>query len=119
MKNFRILFTVLFFPIVALSFNCCAGNKEDQTGTQGADTENLNIGWASADITPDKPVIIRGQFYARISDGVQDPITVTALAIESGKGQSRFLNPWVGDLPIQVRFTREHGQLQFHQILLF
>lgn len=88
MKNFRILFTVLLFPIVALSFNCCAGNREDQTGTQGAGTENLNIGWASEDISPDKPVIIMGQFYARISEGVKDPITVTALAIESGKGES-------------------------------
>ncbi|MCK9410666.1 MAG: hypothetical protein M0Q53_00100 [Prolixibacteraceae bacterium] len=50
----------------------------------GADNRgNIDIGWASADITPDQPVDIRGQFTARISDGILDPVTVTALAIES------------------------------------
>lgn len=43
----------------------------------------LYIGWASADITPDEPVILTGQFYARISERVADPVTVTAMAIES------------------------------------
>lgn len=43
------------------------------------------IGWASRDITPDKPVLLWGQFYARVSEGVMDPITVTALAIESSR----------------------------------
>lgn len=43
----------------------------------------LNIGWASADITPDRPVIIAGQFHARVSEGVMDPLTATALALES------------------------------------
>ena len=42
----------------------------------------LRIGWASVDVTPDRPVILRGQFHARISKGVRDPITVTALALE-------------------------------------
>ena len=84
MKNFRILIPVLFFPIAAFLFNCCTGNKGDGTPPQGAGTDNFYIGWASADITPDKPVLIRGQFHARISEGVKDPITATALAIESG-----------------------------------
>lgn len=44
----------------------------------------LRIGWASADITPGEPVSIRGQFHARISEGVRDPIGATALALESG-----------------------------------
>ena len=42
----------------------------------------LRIGWASVDVTPGRPVILRGQFHARISKGVRDPITVTALALE-------------------------------------
>ncbi len=41
------------------------------------------IGWAEADITPDKKVLLAGQFYARVSEGIEDPITATALAIES------------------------------------
>lgn len=45
--------------------------------------EGLNIGWAIADITPDQPVLIAGQFHARVSEGVMDPITATVLVIES------------------------------------
>ncbi|MDP3070003.1 MAG: hypothetical protein Q8N18_06915 [Opitutaceae bacterium] len=43
----------------------------------------LTIGWAEQDITPRKPVLIAGQFSARVSEGVLDPLTATVLAIES------------------------------------
>jgi hypothetical protein len=43
----------------------------------------LAIGWASRDFTPDRPCVLRGQFYARVSEGANDPLTVTALAIRS------------------------------------
>ncbi|HOX08902.1 MAG TPA: hypothetical protein PK280_21080 [Planctomycetota bacterium] len=43
----------------------------------------LLIGWASRDVTPERPVVLHGQFHARISEGVLDPLTVTALALES------------------------------------
>ena len=43
----------------------------------------LRIGWASADLTPERPVLVAGSSRARVSDGVADPITATALAIES------------------------------------
>lgn len=48
-----------------------------------AEPDGLRIGWASADITPDLPVTIRGYFRARVSEGVMDPLTATALALES------------------------------------
>lgn len=41
------------------------------------------IGWASVDITPPRPVLLRGQFVTRISKYVSDPLTATALALES------------------------------------
>ena len=44
---------------------------------------SLRIGWASADLTPEEPVVIAGQFYARVSEGVMDPLSVTAMALES------------------------------------
>lgn len=47
-------------------------------------TQNVKIGWGQADITPDRPVLLAGQFYARVSEGVMDPVTATAMAIESG-----------------------------------
>ncbi len=50
----------------------------------GAKPGLLRIGWASTSITPDKPVIMSGGSRARISAGVMDPLTATALVLESG-----------------------------------
>lgn len=44
---------------------------------------SFRAGWAQTDLTPAEPVIISGQMYARISEGVADPVTATALALES------------------------------------
>jgi hypothetical protein len=44
----------------------------------------FKIGWASANITPGQPVLIGGQFHARLSEGVMDSLTATVLAMESG-----------------------------------
>lgn len=52
----------------------------------------LLIGWASRDISTDKPVAIHGQFHLRISEKVRDPITVTALAIDNGADAVIFLS---------------------------
>jgi hypothetical protein len=51
---------------------------------------NLLVGWGMADITPEKKVALRGQFYDRISKYVRDPLTTTALAVE-GSGGSGFI----------------------------
>jgi len=48
-----------------------------------AATDALYVGWATVDITPDKPVALVGQLHKRISQKVRDPLTATALAIES------------------------------------
>ncbi|MBU0716012.1 MAG: hypothetical protein KJ964_11700 [Verrucomicrobia bacterium] len=45
----------------------------------------IRIGWASADLTPDQPVLVTGQFHARVSEGVMDPVTATVLALESAR----------------------------------
>ena len=44
---------------------------------------DLLIGWASENITPEKPVELCGQYYQRVSACVRDPLLVTALAMES------------------------------------
>ena len=43
----------------------------------------LRIGWASTDITPERPVLVAGMAQARLSEGVADPIMATVLAFES------------------------------------
>ena len=44
----------------------------------------LKIGWSEVNITPDKKVALAGQFAERISQYVEKPITLTAMAIDSG-----------------------------------
>ena len=46
---------------------------------------SLKFGWAEVDITPKKgtKIGLAGQFFERITDEVESPITVTALTIES------------------------------------
>ncbi len=46
----------------------------------------IKIGWAEKDITPNQKIRIAGQFYERVSDIVETPVSVTALAIESDNG---------------------------------
>lgn len=46
------------------------------------------IGWATKSITPQRPVILLGQFHPRISKYVNDPIMATALAIETEDDQA-------------------------------
>jgi len=46
-------------------------------------TGKLSYGWAVANITPDGPVAIAGQYGTRISGKVNDKLLATALAIET------------------------------------
>ena len=54
--------------------------------------KELKIGWASRDVSTDKPVNIPGQFHMRISQGVMDPVTVTALVVDNGTDLVIFLS---------------------------
>lgn len=51
----------------------------------------VRIGWAEADITPLEPVLLAGQFHARLSEGVADPLQATAWAIDSGADHAVFV----------------------------
>jgi len=50
---------------------------------EGRPSHELLAGWATADIMPPRPVALIGQLHKRISTGVRDPLTATALALES------------------------------------
>ena len=54
-------------------------------GGDGEQAGQLRIGWASADLTPEEPVVLTGFSRARVSEGVLDPITATVLSIESAR----------------------------------
>jgi hypothetical protein len=52
-------------------------------GAEAAEKRPLYVGWARADITPPKPVNLRGQMYKRTSTDVHDPLSATVLALET------------------------------------
>lgn len=43
----------------------------------------LYAGWATADVTPQKPVNLVGQYEKRIARTIRDPLTATVLALET------------------------------------
>ncbi len=49
---------------------------------------SLQIGWAQADITPEKPVLVAGQFPARLSEEILDPLVAVVLVLQSGDEQT-------------------------------
>lgn len=48
----------------------------------------IRLGWSQRDITPHRPVALRGQFNLRIATRVQDPLMLTALALEADGDQA-------------------------------
>ena len=52
----------------------------------------LRIGWASRDVSTNAPINLPGQFHMRISRGVLDPVTTTALVLDDGNDQVIFLS---------------------------
>ncbi len=62
----------------------------------------IKFGWAEADITPDKKVSLDGQFAERISEYVEKPLTVTALAIECGGEQLILVSADLVSMPMHT-----------------
>ena len=66
--------TLLFVALLALAAAAVSEAAE------------LHFGAASVSITPDKPVALAGQFHTRIARSVDNPVTATALALETRDG---------------------------------
>ena len=45
----------------------------------------IKAGWYENSITPNKKVMLAGQFYERVSEYVETDITVTAIAVSSSQ----------------------------------
>ena len=50
-----------------------------------SENRQLLIGWGTCDITPDRPVLLAGQLYYRVSRYVHDPISSTVLVLDNGQ----------------------------------
>jgi hypothetical protein len=55
---------------------------------RGGETTELLVGAATVSITPEEPVPLSGQFHTRIARSVDNPVTATALAIETRSGET-------------------------------
>ena len=59
----------------------------------------IKIGWAEANITPNKKVSLAGQFAERISEYVEKPLMVTAMAVESDDDQMVMVSTDLAKVP--------------------
>ena len=48
----------------------------------------FRFGWAIREYSTELPVMIPGQSYIRVSEGIHDPLCITALCIDSGEGSA-------------------------------
>jgi hypothetical protein len=76
---------ILRFVLVSL-VHCCI-LVPAPLFSQSVKPGQLEFGWATENIVPNQPVAIGGQYGTRISSQVNDPITVTALAIQTTDAQ--------------------------------
>ncbi|MEQ9210790.1 MAG: hypothetical protein RLN96_13320, partial [Pseudomonadales bacterium] len=88
----RLAKTIALAFLIVTGLSACSEHSSDNTeetvtDSTSIDRDMMQIGWSSVDITPDAPVYLSGQRYSRISEGVKDPITATALALESDSGE--------------------------------
>ena len=78
-----VIWTLLHFCILSV-FGCQNTTRKSTVEAAKQSTgQTLNVGWASADITPQQPVALVGQMRKRISQSVLDPLTATVLALET------------------------------------
>lgn len=78
MNNIYVILILAIIPCLLLN---CTGKEVEHE-----EAGNFNIGWATGDITPSGPLVLRGGRQVRVSEGIMDPITATALVLESGDG---------------------------------
>ncbi len=70
--------------------------------------QKIRIGWASCDITPGQKTTLCCQFHTRVSKGVLDPVTATALALESADGRMRTIL-----ISIDAAFVADYTRARF------
>ena len=61
----------------------------------------MKIGWAQTDITPERPVYIAGQLFLRISKYIHDPLTATCLVLENGEEQVTMVSLDMTGVPVK------------------
>ncbi len=84
MKSFLVNMLWCCLALTTCNITLVAGDSPADTPPRSG---RLSFGWAHESIVPAQPVAIAGQYNTRITAEVLDPITVTALAIETKDDQ--------------------------------
>ncbi|HPS52300.1 MAG TPA: hypothetical protein PLK08_01995, partial [Phycisphaerae bacterium] len=93
---------VVVVLIAGAIISCKNTTGYEKESTMNTPEMTVKIGWGQADITPSMPVLIAGQFCARVSESVLDPITITAMAIE-GEDQAVMVSCDLVCIPDELR----------------
>jgi len=87
MKQFPAISHTIIILLIVRGLISCAGKKEGQPAEESPG--NLKIGWATADLTPDKPVLLAGHGSylptARAVAGGSYGAAATAIGPEGGQ----------------------------------
>ncbi len=68
----------------------------------------LLIGWAEESLLPGKKIALAGQFYERVSDEIDTPLTATAMAIRCDGQQAIIVSADIGEVqPFLLNLARE------------
>ena len=84
----------------------------------------IRFGWSEVSLVPDRPISLAGEFFERVTDEVETPITVTTLAVEEDGEQAFFCSAdleGVGhDLCVRVRarVAEKNPAIQTDKIML-
>jgi len=62
----------------------------------------IKFGWAETDVTPKEKIALQGEFYERVTNEVETPLTVTALAIDADGDQTVFVSCDLVEIPTQT-----------------
>jgi hypothetical protein len=76
MKSLKLFVPFILVITSLICLTSCTDVENEKTG-------NFLIGWSSVDLTPEERVVMTGGSRARTCNGVMDPITATALVLES------------------------------------
>lgn len=74
------------------------------------------IGWAQRSIAPNRPLLVTGQMYQRVSRYVHDPIMATALALDNGDEQVIFVGLDMTGCPVHVFGALREALAEYPQI---
>ena len=84
----------------------------------------IKIGWAVRDVSTTEPVSIPGQMYMRLSEGIMDPLTITALVLDGGPDAAIFVSCDTISIQdelvetVRQKVAKRNGEVPVHNILI-